>query len=165
MPGQRFVPGSWDGREFRNVPERSTPVLEMNGTHCIVELYDCPPELLNDESFIKNALRAAVEQGRATLLHEVSHRFHPHGVTALGLIAESHIAIHTWPEHRYAAVDVFTCGERANAENACRHLVRALRAGRHAIRILARGGELDAPLGAGPVAAHLPDHASVGVSG
>lgn len=139
--------------------------MEMNGTHCIAELYDCPPELLNDESFIKDALRGAVDQGRATLLHEVSHHFHPQGVTALGLIAESHIAIHTWPELRYAAADVFTCGERANAENACRHLVRALRAGRHAIRTLARGEELGAPLGTGPVAAALVDHASVGVSG
>lgn len=116
--------------------------LEPGGTHCICELYECPPALLNDEQFVKQALREAVNQGMATLLHEVSHRFHPQGVTALGLIAESHIAIHTWPEYSYAAVDVFTCGNRADAEKACRYLIRALQAGRHSLRKLSRGAEL-----------------------
>lgn len=105
----------------------------------MAELYDCPRSLLDDESFIVGALREAVEKGLATLLHEVSHHFHPQGVTALGLIAESHVAIHTWPEHGYAAVDVFTCGDRANAEKACQHLAKALQADRCTMRKLTRG--------------------------
>lgn len=113
--------------------------LETIGSHCLAELYDCPHELLDDEMFIKGAVRTAVDEGLATLLHEVSHHFHPQGVTALGLIAESHVAIHTWPEHGYAAVDVFTCGDRANAEKACLHIVRVLQAGRHTLRKLIRG--------------------------
>ena len=115
--------------------------MESIGTHCIVDLYDCPKELLNDESFVKDALREAVGQGMATLLGEVSHKFHPQGVTALGLIAESHVAIHTWPEFGYAAVDVFTCGNRASAEKACVHLTKLLKAGRHALRKVERGTE------------------------
>lgn len=79
----------------------------------------------------------------ATLLHEVSHSFHPQGVTALGLIAESHVAIHTWPEFGYAAVDVFTCGEKASAERACLFLVEALQAGRHSMVKLSRGTGLN----------------------
>jgi S-adenosylmethionine decarboxylase len=113
--------------------------LEARGLHCIAELYDCPSELLNNESFVKDALRQAVSQGMATLLHEVSHRFHPQGVTALGLIAESHLAIHTWPEVGYAAVDVFTCGDRASAENACMHLASALQCQRSSLRKIQRG--------------------------
>ncbi len=116
--------------------------LEAAGTHCIVELYECPRDLLNDEGFIKEALREAVNRGMATLLHEVSHRFHPQGVTALGLIEESHVAIHTWPEHGYAAVDVFTCGSRASAEEACKQLIKALRPGRHSMTNLRRGTEV-----------------------
>ena len=115
--------------------------MEPIGTHCIVELYGCPRDLLNDESFVKNALREAVDQGLATLLHEVSHQFHPQGVTALALIAESHVAIHTWPECGYVAADVFTCGERADPEKACMHLVRVFRAGRHSLTKLIRGVE------------------------
>ena len=103
--------------------------VDTIGIHCMAELYECPHHLLDDESFIKSALRKAVDEGFATLLHEVSHHFQPQGVTALALIAESHLAIHTWPEHGYAAIDVFTCGDRANAEKACMYLARALDAG------------------------------------
>ncbi len=117
------------------------PALEAIGIHCILELYDCPPGLLNDETFVTNALREAVDHGMATLLHEVSHRFTPQGVTALGLIAESHVAIHTWPEYGYAAVDVFTCGDQADAEKACLRLVQVFQAGRHALNKLTRGTE------------------------
>jgi len=116
--------------------------LEPGGTHCICELYKCPPALLNDEQFVKQALREAVNQGMATLLHEVSHHFHPQGVTALGLIAESHLAIHTWPEYSYAAVDVFTCGSRADAEKACRYLARTFQAGRYSLKSVPRGSDI-----------------------
>ena len=115
------------------------------GTHCIAELYDCPDELLNDPDFVKVAMREAAEAGMASLLDEVTHQFSPHGVTALGLLAESHISIHTWPEHNYVAVDVFTCGNRADPRAACAHLVRAFRAGRHSLIKIARGSEIRRP--------------------
>jgi len=116
-------------------------------------LYGCSPDLLDDEAFVTQALRKAVDAGFATLLHEVSHRYQPQGVTAVGLIAESHIAIHTWPEHDYAGADVFTCGERASAEKACAHLIRAFRPGRHSLVTLHRGGEVsDAGTGPAPPA-------------
>lgn len=117
--------------------------LNKSGIHCIAELYECPHGLLNDEELIKSALRGAVEQGMATLLHDVSHKFHPQGVTALGLIAESHVAIHTWPEYGYAAVDVFTCGDRASAEKACEYLATALCARRHTMTKLNRGMDIN----------------------
>ena len=122
------------------------------GTHCILELYDCPPELLDDHDFVVQTLREAARHGFATLLADVSHKFHPQGVTALALIAESHLAIHTWPEYGYAAVDVFTCGHRAKAERACAYLRRALRARRHSLTRLSRGEEALRELGseAGP---------------
>ncbi|MGB2985287.1 MAG: adenosylmethionine decarboxylase [Phycisphaerae bacterium] len=133
--------------------------MEAIGIHCIAELYDCPPELLDNEAFIKNALREAADRGLATLLHEVSHHFHPQGVTALGLIAESHLAIHTWPEYGYAAVDVFTCGQRANAEKACAYLARALRARRHVLKRLDRGAELPEQVALGGRIVAVPEEA------
>jgi S-adenosylmethionine decarboxylase len=72
---------------------------------------------------------------------EVSHKFHPQGVTALGLLSESHISIHTWPEHGYAAADVFTCGDRANPQRACNYLLKAFEATRHSLTKLVRGPE------------------------
>ena len=129
------------------------------GTHYLAELYDCPRGFLDDERFITEALRKAVDHGMATLLDEVSHHFHPQGVTALALIAESHVAIHTWPEYGYAAVDAFTCGDRASAEKACRHLVKVFRAGRHVLRKLERGAQIG-PAAMEPVGATAELHSA-----
>mgnify|MGYP000291760935 CR=1 FL=1 len=114
------------------------------GTHCLLELYDCPADLLNDESVARKALREAAEKGNFTLLKEVAHRFEPQGITALGLLAESHISIHTWPEYGYAAVDVFTCGHRADPVRACRCIIRAYQAKRHCMLKLSRGEQVPA---------------------
>lgn len=120
--------------------------MEAIGTHCILELYDCPLHVLNDHEHVKLAIRGAVDYAMATLLDEVSHKFHPQGVTALGLLSESHISIHTWPEYGYAASDVFTCGDRAKAELACKYLVQAMQAGRYSFTRLNRGTEALQPL-------------------
>ena len=109
------------------------------GISCLVELYGCPPELLDDECFIEAKLREAVEHARATLLEQSTQRFHPQGVTAFALLAESHISIHTWPELRYAAIDVFTCGQHAMPERAIQFLVDALQSDRHTVQRVERG--------------------------
>ncbi|MGK7901696.1 MAG: adenosylmethionine decarboxylase [Hormoscilla sp.] len=105
--------------------------LRTVGVHCVLELYNCPASLLNNTSFIKEALRSAARKAQSTLLGEVSYAFSPLGVTALVLLAESHISIHTWPESGYAAADVFTCGEHTEPESACQYLVQAFQAEEH----------------------------------
>lgn len=109
------------------------------GRHCMIELWGCPPEVLDDPAAVRVAMLAAIAASRCTLLSECSHRFAPQGVTIVGLLAESHISIHTWPEHGYAAADVFTCGTEGEPEAACLELVRALGAARHELRTVARG--------------------------
>lgn len=100
------------------------------GTHCLVELYNCPPALLNDKQHITETLREAALRAKSTLLQEVVQTFEPHGVTGLALLAESHISIHTWPETGYAAIDVFTCGEHTLPEEAGRYMARSMKAGK-----------------------------------
>ena len=109
------------------------------GIHCFLELSDCPGELLNDAGFIEEALREATREAGATLLREVSFAFEPHGITAVGILAESHISIHTWPEFSYVAADIFTCGQTAKPEKACEYLVRVFRPRSHTLRKLNRG--------------------------
>ena len=109
------------------------------GTHCILELYGCSPQVLNDESFVRGAVEKASRQSLSELLKLSSHKFDPQGVTAGGLLAESHLSIHTWPEHGYAAVDIFTCGQQARPHQACEFLVRHFAAREHSLRILPRG--------------------------
>ena len=112
------------------------------GTHCILELHDCPVALLNDANHVAHALTEASRRGLSRLLKLVTHRFDPQGITALGLLAESHISIHTWPEHGYAGADMFCCGPTAQPQLACQYLVDAFRAGHHHLVKITRGGAM-----------------------
>ena len=109
------------------------------GSHFILEMYDCPPGRLDDAACVLEALRTAAKRARSTLLAENHHCFEPQGVTAVALLAESHISVHTWPELGYAAADVFTCGAHTDPKAACDVLVEALGAGRFELRTLDRG--------------------------
>lgn len=87
------------------------------GRHLVVELWGCQ-ENLNDSQAIRKALVEAVRRAGATLIDVQVHTFNPHGVSGIAVIAESHISLHTWPEHGYVALDVFTCGEKVVPEAA-----------------------------------------------
>jgi S-adenosylmethionine decarboxylase len=106
-------------------------ISETVGKHCILELYGCDSNKLDDESFLRDTITAAAKRAGATLLNLITHRFEPQGVTGLALLAESHISIHTWPESGYAAVDVFTCGDHTMPEKACAVLAAELSANDH----------------------------------
>lgn len=108
------------------------------GRHCIYELQGGNPLLLDDEDFITTALKKAAKAAGATLLNLVVHKFEPQGVTALALLAESHISIHSWPEHGYAAIDAFTCGAHTDPVAACRSLHDALEGQNFAVTTLSR---------------------------
>lgn len=108
------------------------------GRHCIYELYKGNSDKLNDEAFVKEALIQAAHESGATLLNITSHKFEPQGVTALALLSESHISIHTWPELGYAAVDAFTCGSHTDPEKACNNLKQSFDSTKGFLRILKR---------------------------
>ena len=106
--------------------------------HFLLELYRCDCEKLNDESFLRCTLNRAAKLAKATVLNLISNKFEPQGVTAIALLAESHISIHTWPESNYSAVDIFTCGQNMLPELASQYLIEALKAEEHFLRVLER---------------------------
>ena len=112
--------------------------LNHQGKHLLLELYRCNREKLNDESFLRCILNRAAKLANATVLNLISHKFEPHGVTAIALLAESHISIHTWPESNYSAVDIFTCGQNMFPELASQYLIEALKAEEHSLRVIQR---------------------------
>lgn len=85
--------------------------MEALGRQILVEYYDCDSDKINDVSFIEASFLEAAGKSKATIISHNFHKFSPHGVSGVVVIAESHIAIHSWPEYNYAAVDIFTCGE------------------------------------------------------
>jgi len=85
--------------------------MEALGKQILVEYYDCDDSKINDVSYVETTLLKATRESKATIISHNFHKFSPYGVSGVVVIAESHIAIHTWPEYNYAAVDIFTCGD------------------------------------------------------
>ena len=112
--------------------------LSHQSKHFLLELYRCDYEKLNDESFLRCTLNRASKLAKATVLNLISNKFEPQGVTAIALLAESHISIHTWPESNYSAVDIFTCGQNMKPELASQYLIEALKAEEHFLRVIKR---------------------------
>ena len=112
--------------------------LIHHSKHLLLELYGCDYEKLNDESFLRCSLNRAAKLAKATVLNLISNKFEPQGVTAIALLSESHISIHTWPESNYSAVDIFTCGKNMLPELAGQYLIEALKAEEHFLRIIKR---------------------------
>jgi len=112
--------------------------LSHQSKHFLLELYRCDFEKLNDESFLRCFLNRAAKLANATVLNLISNKFEPQGVTAIALLAESHISIHTWPESNYSAVDIFTCGQNMIPELASQYLIESLMAKEHSLRLIER---------------------------
>ncbi|GEM_PF-79340 len=113
--------------------------MQALGRQILIELYQCDPQVLNSEWRIREILVEATRRSGATIVSDTFHTFNPHGVSGVVVIAESHVSIHTWPEYGYAAVDVFTCGERIDPWVVAECLQRELRAQSSSAMELKRG--------------------------
>lgn len=112
--------------------------MNYSGTHLLADLFGC--DGLDDIDRIEATLRAAVKAAGATLLELRLHGFgEGKGVTGVALLAESHISIHTWPEHDYAAADIFLCGRTHDLDAALAALATGLEADRCEEQRIARG--------------------------
>ena len=115
------------------------------GRHMLLELFDCDPDAINSLDIVKTSMVEAAKRAQATIVDVIFHEFNPFGISGVVVIAESHLAIHTWPEYRYAAVDVFSCGETLRPQVAVEHLVEQLGAARTSVVELQRGVFLQTP--------------------
>lgn len=96
--------------------------MQSLGRHILAEMYGCPFEVLNDVKKVEDIMVNAALEAGAEVREFVFHKFSPQGVSGVVVISESHLAIHTWPELGYAAIDVFTCGDKVNPWDACNYL-------------------------------------------
>ena len=115
-------------------------MTHIPGHHGLLALYSCDEAILKDQGRLKTALKAAAPAAEATVLAERFHTFSgAGGITGVLLLAESHISIHTWPEHRFAAIDAFICGGM-KLEKVKEVLCRELAAERSTWAVVERGG-------------------------
>ncbi len=113
--------------------------MKALGRHILVEFIGCSAEILNDVSAIENAMVDAAQTAGATVINSTFHHFSPFGVSGVVVIQESHLAIHTWPEFQYAAVDLFTCGDSVDPWISFDSLKRAFKAQTHSAIEMHRG--------------------------
>ena len=109
------------------------------GKHIILEMWGCCKDTIDNVEVVKEILVKAAESVKATLVDVVCHRFSPYGVTGVAILAESHIAVHTWPEYGYAAADIFICGSAINPLNAASYMTEAFYAKETSFLELKRG--------------------------
>jgi S-adenosylmethionine decarboxylase len=109
------------------------------GHHTLLDFYGCDPRGLRRSRDIKALLCAAVRKGGGRIVKAVFHNFSPYGVSGVVVITESHVTIHTWPEHGYAAVDIFSCSAKLDHAAINAHLKQALGAKRISRRSFRRG--------------------------
>ena len=98
------------------------------GRHILCEAYGCDAQVINDLDAVQRIMVDAAIVSGAEVREVAFHRFSPQGVSGVVVISESHLAIHTWPELGYAAIDVFTCGEDVNPWDACNYMVEHFKA-------------------------------------
>lgn len=109
------------------------------GRHLLVELHGCHPESLKKVDVVRDILVGAARACGATIVDVAFHEFNPFGVSGVVVIAESHLSIHTWPEYRYAAVDIFTCGDVIKPEEAADYIATHFRCKNPSIVEMKRG--------------------------
>lgn len=126
-------------------PETTAAVPPALGCHLLLELHDCAPGPLDSPPRVEAIISAAAAEAGATIVSSAFHHFSPHGVSGVLVIAESHIAAHTWPEYRYAAVDCFTCGDVGLLERVERLLVTRFGAASHSREVIRRGPQPKLP--------------------
>ena len=111
----------------------------MLGKHIILDLYDCDRKLLDDVEFCKYILTEAANAADCKILNTYFHKFEPQGLTGIIAVCESHFSIHTYPEHGYAAIDVFCCKDKLGASVDL--LKTAFKSKKSQINEIARGEE------------------------
>lgn len=127
-----------------NAMKKSSPTRRVRrpralGRHTLMEFSGCDPERIRNVAGVRRAMTEAARRANGTLVRAVFHSFSPWGVSGVVVISESHLTIHTWPEHRFAAVDVFSCGSRLRHAEVRRFLKSALGARSVQSRLVLRG--------------------------
>jgi len=109
------------------------------GKHIIMDFFGCPFSFGNSEEKLKEVIRKSVQEAGYKLLDVRSYRFTPQGVTAFGVIAESHIALHSWPEHDYLGLDFFTCNTKVDFNKLVKYIIKLVPHKKVKYRIIGRG--------------------------
>lgn len=109
------------------------------GRQVLAEFYGCNSDVLDCQEQISRIMEKAALEAGAEIREVVFHKYAPQGVSGVVVISESHLAIHTWPEFDYAAVDIFTCGSKVDPWISFEYLREHLAAKQATVKEVKRG--------------------------
>jgi S-adenosylmethionine decarboxylase len=112
------------------------------GSHYLLDVTGCDAAILDSVSDVSKLLETAAQLAGATVIGTQHHKFSPQGVSVVCLLSESHISIHTWPEHGAATIDIYTCGENCRPRVACEYILEKLKPTNSSLSSVARGEKL-----------------------
>jgi len=130
-------------QQTKRVPKWTNPInaivpkFTYAGTHVVADFWN--GKIVEDKKELEQLLRGAAKAARSTPLQVSIYNFKPQGITGVILLAESHIAVHTWPEINYVAIDIFTCGKEAHPKEALKFLQDYLQPERVDMKEMKRG--------------------------
>ncbi len=113
--------------------------LDALGTQLLIEMHECLVDRIDDVDWVEEVMSEAAKRAQARIVNTVFHKFNPVGISGVVVIAESHIAIHIWPEYRYAALDIFSCGSAFKMSEAASFVVEQFRCIHHSVTEVQRG--------------------------
>ncbi len=120
--------------------DRETPAKqpEVLGWHWLVDFFQCE-KLPSDPIVLETIMVTAAKMAGATVVQTCFHKFSPHGLSGVVVIAESHLAVHTWPEHDAMCLDLFSCSDKIKAQLAIDFIASEIQAGKVDSRTVVRG--------------------------
>ena len=124
-------------RSIRWVVKSNQTKLKYAGLHLLAEFWY--GKIIEDPTEIKKILIGAAKAAENIPLEVSIHKFSPQGITGVVLLAESHIALHSWSEFNYLAIDVFTCGDKATPHKALKYLKKVFKPKKVEVKEIKRG--------------------------
>lgn len=130
---------------YRTVEEfvsANSPAFRGLGQHLIVDFHDCK-KIPGTADELKQMMLETARVIKATVVTSSFHAFSPIGLSGVVVIAESHLAVHTWPEHKVVCIDLFTCSGKMNSNEGVAFLFESLQASSMTVKTMARGCDPD----------------------
>ncbi|MCT4663653.1 MAG: adenosylmethionine decarboxylase [Flavobacteriales bacterium] len=109
------------------------------GNQVTIDFYDCSYSVINSVEKITEIMEGIAKYMGLHIVNTTIHAFSPIGVSGVVVIEESHIAVHTWPEYGFVAIDFFTCNQTVEILKAKAWLKEQLESQKEEIQEIKRG--------------------------
>ena len=131
-----------DIRSYRTVRSIQSFKLKkdtrINRIHVLLDLYECDDKALAKASLLEQKVKKILSQFQLEPKIETFYQFQPFGVTAIVCAQGLQFTLHTWPEYKSAAIDLYSFGSRKTATQVCDCMRSAFKSGEYEMKVRKR---------------------------